>query len=647
VLTAKDFTRLTRRLFRRGRGFASLQFAAIFFAFLVCLFVVGDELANIQTQRAEDIQHAWSDAGNLARSLGRQAEDTIRIADISIIGSVQRLEIDGTSADTLDKLRQIMVARLTAFPALANFVIADESGHCLLVNLPQMPEPCGLAGRVDFEYHRTHDDKSPHLSAPVRAIGSDTWVIPLSRRFDKPDGSFGGIVMTGISIPFFQSYYDTFDIGPHGSILLARDGDDPVLLVRRPFAAANLGRSLRDGSFYRASRQNSSGTLETVSPTDGVVRLVSYWKLDAYPMIVAVALAKDDVLAEWRASSWFHMAITAGLAAVIATLGVWLALHIRMRQQLEESHRETAAAFRLLAESSNDLIVKLGSERQRLYVSPACRALFGYEPEELLGRDPLEIVHPDDRSRWIRNYGASENDIDEDASETYRIIRKDGTVIWVEANRHRLVADGGFVVTIRDVTQREVAEQRLAETNRQLQTIADHDALTGLANRRCFDLALAAEVRRAQRDGTTLSVVMIDVDRFKAFNDRYGHPAGDRCLRKVAAALKDVPGRPGDLAARYGGEEMVIVLPNTPLTGALTVAEQVRCSVRALALAHEGNTAGIVTISLGVASLSKGGAIGTASALIEAADRALYAAKEGGRDIVRAMPGATMEPALS
>ena len=292
-------------MLRRGHGFTSLQFVAIAFVLLVCLFVIGDELANIETQRAEDIHHAWSDTGNLARSLGQQAEDTVRIADLSIFGAAQRLEIDGIEPDTVEKMRQIMTARIAAFPALASFVVTDETGRCLAVSLPKMPEPCNLAGRVDFEYHRTHPDKGPRLSAPVRAIGLDTWIIPLSRRFNKPDGSFGGIVMNGISIPFFQSYYDTFDIGPNGSIVLARDGDDPVLLVRRPFVAANLGRSLRDGSFFKASRDSSAGTVETVSPSDGVLRLISYWKLDAYPLIVGVAYAKDDVLADWRANSVF------------------------------------------------------------------------------------------------------------------------------------------------------------------------------------------------------------------------------------------------------------------------------------------------------------------------------------------------------
>jgi diguanylate cyclase (GGDEF)-like protein len=136
-----------------------------------------------------------------------------------------------------------------------------------------------------------------------------------------------------------------------------------------------------------------------------------------------------------------------------------------------------------------------------------------------------------------------------------------------------------------------------------------------------------------------VSLVMIDVDHFKRFNDRYGHQAGDHCLAEIGRALAAVPGRPGDFAARYGGEEMALVLPSTPAAGALVIAERARQAVRALAIPHENNEGGIVTISLGVATTS--GATDTPESLIEAADRALYSAKEGGRDRV-----ASAQPAM-
>jgi len=166
-----------------------------------------------------------------------------------------------------------------------------------------------------------------------------------------------------------------------------------------------------------------------------------------------------------------------------------------------------------------------------------------------------------------------------------------------------------------------------------LERLSQADGLTGLANRRHFDEYLAAELRRAERAGHPLALAMIDVDRFKAFNDRYGHLAGDDCLRRVAAALAGRARRPGDLAARYGGEEFVVVLPDLGAERALEWAEAARLAVRDLAIAHEDSEAGAVTVSCGVASVLPGRDV-RPEVLIERADAALYRAKREGRNRV-------------
>ena len=158
------------------------------------------------------------------------------------------------------------------------------------------------------------------------------------------------------------------------------------------------------------------------------------------------------------------------------------------------------------------------------------------------------------------------------------------------------------------------------------------DGLTGVYNRRHFDERLAAEWARAMRNSAALSVVLIDVDLFKRYNDRYGHQAGDDCLRRVAAALKAGIRRPGDLAARYGGEEFVCLLPDTDLPGALILARQLGAAVQALQIAHDASAvANVVTVSLGVGSKA-GTAQGSAAALLRAADAQLYRAKAEGRN---------------
>ena len=157
------------------------------------------------------------------------------------------------------------------------------------------------------------------------------------------------------------------------------------------------------------------------------------------------------------------------------------------------------------------------------------------------------------------------------------------------------------------------------------------DGLTGVYNRRHFDERLACEWARSVRSGTELSVVLLDVDFFKRYNDRYGHQTGDDCLRRLAACLKDNMKRPADLVARYGGEEFVCLLPDTPLTGALALAEHLRAHVAALGIEHADSTAANgVTVSLGVCCKPADG-VGSAASLLRAADAQLYQAKAQGR----------------
>jgi diguanylate cyclase (GGDEF)-like protein len=175
-----------------------------------------------------------------------------------------------------------------------------------------------------------------------------------------------------------------------------------------------------------------------------------------------------------------------------------------------------------------------------------------------------------------------------------------------------------------------------------LAELAERDELTGLANRRCFDQAFEREWRAAARHGRSLAVMIIDVDHFKLYNDRYGHVAGDRCLAQVAAALNDGVARPADLVARMGGEEFVILLPDSTADGAFRVAERVRELVRGQRIPHGASPIGeAVTVSVGVASgVPRPGS--DRVALLEQADRALYIAKDRGRDRVEVWQGMTI-----
>ena len=190
----------------------------------------------------------------------------------------------------------------------------------------------------------------------------------------------------------------------------------------------------------------------------------------------------------------------------------------------------------------------------------------------------------------------------------------------------------------------KIHDETISKAQSDLQVLAQTDGLTGLWNRSAFERRLMEEWNRASR-GTPLSVLMIDIDFFKAFNDRYGHVAGDVALRQVSAVLKSAATRPTDMAARYGGEEFAIILAGTDNVGAVAVGEKIRQAVTDAAIAHALSTLRLVSISIGIASRDDG--IATAWELIEAADRALYRAKESGRNRVAAPEFVSQtEPAL-
>jgi diguanylate cyclase (GGDEF)-like protein len=177
---------------------------------------------------------------------------------------------------------------------------------------------------------------------------------------------------------------------------------------------------------------------------------------------------------------------------------------------------------------------------------------------------------------------------------------------------------------------------KLGAAQEHLESLANQDSLTGLANRRRFDSALAVECRRAQRDGLPLSLLLIDIDFFKSFNDEAGHLEGDRCLRRVGAALKECATRSGDLAARYGGEEFALILANTSEQSANSVAANVHDAIRRAGVRRPGPEGGVLTVSVGIVSSRGGGAEIFPEQMIAIADDALYAAKLDGRNRSRA-----------
>jgi diguanylate cyclase (GGDEF)-like protein/PAS domain S-box-containing protein len=325
------------------------------------------------------------------------------------------------------------------------------------------------------------------------------------------------------------------------------------------------------------------------------------------------------------------------------------AVAAEIAKRAKSALRESQAQLELIVEHSSDVIMLIGLDGMRRYVSPAAERLLGWRPGEMVGSATLlgstvgEFVHPDDQQAFMDSRKALLASRGGENAVSFRHLRRDGSWIWVDSRaRFRMSADGsgptGIVVVLRDATDRMALEIKLKAALQQMERIAATDGLTGLANRRQFDGVADEEWRRCAREHQPLSVLMLDADHFKLFNDRYGHLVGDGCLRAIASQLAATARRPGDLAARYGGEEFLLLMPHTDPAGALCVAEDIRKRVLDLAIAHEGGPApGVVTVSIGVATAwprDPGSSPRNVSALLVAADNALYRAKRSGRNRV-------------
>jgi diguanylate cyclase (GGDEF)-like protein/PAS domain S-box-containing protein len=325
------------------------------------------------------------------------------------------------------------------------------------------------------------------------------------------------------------------------------------------------------------------------------------------------------------------------------------AVEAEVAKRAQSALRESQAQLQLLVEHSSDVIMLIGLDGIRRYVSPAVERLLGWRPEEMvgsaapLGNTVADFVHPADQEAFVDARTALQGGGLGESSLCFRHLCRDGTWLWVDVRaRLRMSSDGagptGVIVSLRDATERKSVEIKLKNALEQMERMAATDGLTGLANRRHFEVVAEEEWRRCAREQHALSVMMLDADHFKLFNDRYGHLVGDGCLRAIASQLTAAARRPGDLAARYGGEEFLLLLPHTDRAGARCVAERVRKLVLDLAMAHEGSPApSLVTVSIGVATAWPGDPESgpeSVSALLAAADTALYQAKSGGRNRV-------------
>ena len=641
----KNFFNLSLLLPAQGR--MSLARALTLLIALVCAALVLSTVLLGWSARQEWLRNDSRAMENLAYSLAQHADATFSQTDTVVLDIVERLESDGAGDAARARLQKVLVHKVEQHKQFASLMVIDASGRSLASSRVAQVED-SHAERDYFRFHRDHPSRDARVGVPERRQSTGEWVIRLSRRLQDADGRFAGVVAASIQISHFSAYHQLFSVGEHG--LVAMNLMSGELVARRPALSRLIGASLADTALFRNYLARfASGTVTLESPLDGIERQYAYRRLAGFPLVVIAAKPLHDSLAGWRVRLALQAGFVLALICLISLGGYVLVRQVQAQTLAKKQLKESFAKVKNLEQALDEHAILAITDIQHKIIHANDRfcSISQYSRADLLGQDAGIVasgVHSADFMQGIRDTIAGGHVWRGDTCSR----AKDGSFYWTSSTVVPFLdADGKpyqYVAIRTDITVQKHAEEQLRnaktvlqESNAQLVLLSSQDALTGVANRRRFDQALQQEGARLASVGMPVALLMIDVDYFKTYNDRYGHPAGDECLRQLGRLLQRHARRPGDLVARYGGEEFAILLANTDHGGAQKIAEEVRAGLLALALQHPDNPAGVVTVSIGLhaATALDGGLAG--NALVAAADQALYAAKAAGRNTVRGM----------
>jgi diguanylate cyclase (GGDEF)-like protein/PAS domain S-box-containing protein len=306
---------------------------------------------------------------------------------------------------------------------------------------------------------------------------------------------------------------------------------------------------------------------------------------------------------------------------------------------IDEKIEDDSTVYKTLLESTKAIPWKIDWGTLKFaYIGPQIESLLGWSPSSWISvEDWAARMHPDDRA-WVVDFCVAQSQAGVDHEADYRAMTKDGTYVWIRDVVHVVRNEDGTVNSLIgfmfDISERKKTEERLLSLQKELEDLSFKDGLTGVANRRMFDSIMELEWENARRNNQPLSLIMIDIDYFKQYNDHYGHLQGDECLKRVASALGSAATRARDAFARFGGEEFVLVLPETDETSAYKIAERCRSLIFKEQIPHEKSQTGqLLTISMGVGTITPMHK-DEAMAFIEAVDQRLYQAKQKGRNCI-------------
>lgn len=300
-----------------------------------------------------------------------------------------------------------------------------------------------------------------------------------------------------------------------------------------------------------------------------------------------------------------------------------------------------AGVYKTLLESTKAIPWKIDWQSLRFaYIGPQIEPLLGWPADSwLTAEDWATRIHPEDRER-VFNFCVAQSQAGVDHEADYRALKADGDYVWIRDVVHVIRNEAGetesLVGFMFDISERKQTEEALLLLQRELEELSFKDGLTGVANRRMFDSILEVEWTHARRNARPLSLLMIDIDHFKQYNDHYGHIEGDECLKRVARVLSGAATRARDFLARYGGEEFILVLPETDAAAAHKIAERCRNLIFKEQIAHGAvDTSAVLTISIGVGSTVPAHHE-QALDFVARVDQRLYAAKQAGRNRIAA-----------
>ncbi|WP_137130150.1 diguanylate cyclase [Rhizobium sp. FY34] len=566
-------------------------------------------------------------------AIGQHITDGIEMAELGIVALKSEIERNRTAPDLKERTSQFIAHLTEHTPHLTNLIYIDRHGNLVATNVDAVTlkgaDPV-FTDRDYFKYHLSDASEETYIGTPVLSRLTDSMIVPISQRLEDASGQFDGIVAADIPITHINAMIDNMIVTEDASVLIARE--DGTVIVRWPETNPELANlwTVRNLAFSALVDDATRGIVVKAWPTDGLSRHNAAFSNHHPGITVLVGARETAVLWQWVNASKIRW-ILSGILILMA-----LILILRWRYQTLANIRNNSmlqrreAEFELLAEASADLIERLTPDGIREYASPASRQILGLAPETLIGRSVLDFVPPQEKALAK----TSLERLQEGATLQRVLIRYDhpeGRETWLETTLSRLntrkLGPSAIVSITRDVTPQK---QRYDELN----TLASTDPLTGLANRRSFDRRLDELVADAHLNAAGFSLLIVDADRFKLYNDTYGHASGDACLKAIAAGIAQSVRR-ADLAARYGGEEFAVLMPMTDVAGAKLVAEKIRQKIASLRLPHERNQPyGIATVSIGVASWQPSAPEADGNALFSRADAALYEAKNIGRNRV-------------